>query len=263
MATVIGFPDTLSNPYSPYLVADRPYPGKVQDERINRQKGYSQRVFIEGRKTMSLAILFMSVFAFVVGLLICFGGYRLFLFLLPIWGFFAGIAIGAGAVSAIFGQGFLASVTGIVVGIIVGLVFAVLSYLFYFIGVAIYAASIGYGLGSGLMYAIFADPRILAFIVGIVVAVILALVTLGLNLQKYVIILISAFGGATVIVGSILLLFGVIDPATIGSNPVLPVLQGSILWAIVWGVVAILGFVIQMLTTTVYEVEVPEDGRAW
>jgi hypothetical protein len=212
---------------------------------------------------MSLPILFMSVFAFVIGLLICFGGYRLFMLLLPIWGLFAGIALGAGAISLIFGEGFLASVTGIVVGIVVGLIFMALSYLFYFIGVAIYAASIGYGLGSGLMYAIFADPAVLAVVVGIILAVVVALLTLALNLQKYVIVIISAFGGASVLVGAVLLLFGVIDPATVGNNPLQPVLQDSIFWAIAWAAVAILGFIIQVSTTTTYTVEAPEDNRAW
>lgn len=212
---------------------------------------------------MFLGILLMSIFAFVIGLLICFGGYRLFMALLPIWAFFAGIAVGAGAIAAILGQGFLATATGIVVGIVVGLIFAVLSYLFYFIGVAIYAGSIGFGLGSGLMYAIFADPTIMAIIVGIIVAVIVAVITLALNLQKYVIIVISAFGGAAVVVGSVLLLFGVIDPANIGSNPVQSVLQASILWSIVWVVLAIVGLFAQIASTTTYMVEVPDDGRTW
>ena len=65
------------------------------------------------------------------GLALCFAGYRLFLVLLPIWGFFFGLALGAQTVQAIFGEAFLATITSWVVGFIVGGVFAVLAYLFY------------------------------------------------------------------------------------------------------------------------------------
>ena len=42
-----------------------------------------------------------------------------------------------------------------------------------------------HALGAGLMYAIFDDPQILAFVVGLGAAVVVALITLLLNLQKW------------------------------------------------------------------------------
>ncbi|MBV9323828.1 MAG: hypothetical protein JO352_08595, partial [Chloroflexi bacterium] len=39
------------------------------------------------------------------------GGYRFFIFLLPIWGFFFGFGLGAQAVQALFGDAFLSTVT--------------------------------------------------------------------------------------------------------------------------------------------------------
>ena len=98
---------------------------------------------------MSFELLCVTLIALLFGTAVCFGGYRLFLFLLPIWGFFVGFAIGAQSVQMLFGQDFLATVTSWVVGFIVALLFAVLSYLFYAVAVAVIAGSLGYGLRFG------------------------------------------------------------------------------------------------------------------
>ncbi|MGD9093119.1 MAG: hypothetical protein PVF74_09725, partial [Anaerolineales bacterium] len=89
--------------------------------------------------TTFLAVLLTAL----LGLAVCFFGYRLFLVMLPIWGFFAGLWLGAATVMWLFGEGFLATVTGLVVGFVVGLVLAVLSYLFYIVGVALVATFLG------------------------------------------------------------------------------------------------------------------------
>jgi hypothetical protein len=56
---------------------------------------------------MDFALFCGTMIALLVALVVCFGGYRLFLFLLPIWGFFFGFALGAQTLQALFGQGFL------------------------------------------------------------------------------------------------------------------------------------------------------------
>ena len=80
---------------------------------------------------MGLQVLCVSILAILLGLAALFAGYRLFLLLLPIWGFFAGFFIGATAITLLLGDSFLVTVTGWVVGFILGLIFAILSYLFY------------------------------------------------------------------------------------------------------------------------------------
>ena len=47
---------------------------------------------------MTFTLLCMALIALVFGLLVVFGGYRLFLVLLPIWGFFAGFLVGSQAI---------------------------------------------------------------------------------------------------------------------------------------------------------------------
>ena len=71
--------------------------------------------------------------------MLCFAGYRFFLILLPIWGFFFGFGFGLQTMQALLGDGSLATITRWVVGFIVALVFAVLAYLFYIAAVAIIA----------------------------------------------------------------------------------------------------------------------------
>ena len=100
---------------------------------------------------MAFELFCATMIALLFGLAITFGGYRLFLVLLPIWGFFFGFALGAETLQILFGIGFLATITSWVVGFIIGALFAVFSYMFYIFGVAILAASLGYGLGVGLM----------------------------------------------------------------------------------------------------------------
>jgi len=52
---------------------------------------------------MGFELFCATMIALLMGLVICFGGYRLFLVLLPIWGFFFGFALGAQTIQALFG----------------------------------------------------------------------------------------------------------------------------------------------------------------
>jgi hypothetical protein len=201
----------------------------------------------------------MTLIALLVGLAVCFGGYRWFLILLPIWGFFFGFAIGAQTIQAIFEVGFLVTITSWIVGFFVGLVFAVLSYLFYIVGVALFAGAFGYAVAVGLLQAIGLDFGLIVWLVGIVGGVVVAALTLLLNIQKWVIIFITSFGGAGLIIGAILLVFGVINPADAIEHPVRAVLDDSVFWLIFFLVVGVLGFAGQAINTQNYVLEAPEN----
>jgi hypothetical protein len=198
--------------------------------------------------TVSLITLF---FSFVMS----FSGYRFFLFLLPIWGFFFGFSLGAEAIQAIFGTAFLSDVTSWVVGFVMAAIFAVLSYLFYFIAVALLAGSFGYALGAGLMMAIGFDMGFLVWLIGIVVGLVFAVGVLLLNIQKLVIICATAMLGAGGIVGTFLFLVGGLPSAQLVANPVSVALRTSPLWWIIYFVIAVLGIVVQYQTTRRWEIE--------
>lgn len=208
---------------------------------------------------MTFQLICMSVIALIVGALALLAGYRLFLLLLPIWGFFAGFSIGASAIVMLFGEGFLATVTGWVVGFVVGLIFAVLSYLFYIVGVALLSATFGYFLGAGLVLLFTTEPGLLSTLVGLAGAVLVAVIVLAFNIQKPVLEFITAFGGTTAILTGILLLFQRITLDSLGENPVQMVVQDSWFWLIGWLVLGFVGFAFQVSSNRAHVLEIPEN----
>lgn len=207
---------------------------------------------------MPFQIICTAILALIIGVLALVAGYRLFLLLLPIWGFFAGFAMGAHATALLFGLGFLATVTSWIIGLVVGLIFAVLSYLIYTVGVALLSAAFGYFLGAGLML-LFLDPGLIVTLVGLAGAVVMAFVVLAFNIQKPVLELITSFGGATAVLTGILLLFGRITFESLGENPVRLVIEDSIFWLIVWLILGFVGFAIQIASNRTYVIEAPEN----
>jgi hypothetical protein len=201
------------------------------------------------------ALMCVSVIALFLGFVMAFNGYRLFQFLLPIWGFFFGFGLGAQTVQAIFGTGFLSNVTGWVVGFVVALVFAVLSYLFYFVAVALLGASVGYALGSGVVLWLLPSFNITAWIVGIVVALIFAVGVWVLNIQKWVIIGASAIIGAGLVVGTMLFALTSQTASQVLQNPVQSVLNSNFLFVLLFVGVALFGALAQIRTSRYWQIE--------
>ena len=191
-----------------------------------------------------------------LGSLIAFGGYRLFLILLPIYGFFFGLGFGAHSVQALFGDGFLATTTSWVVGFFAGLLFALLSYLFWAFAVALMAGSLGYGLVAGFFGLFGADLDVLVWIVGVVVGVLFAIAAIVLNLQKAIVIVSTALIGAWTIVGTFIFLFTPsATPESIAESGAKMVLDDHPLWFLIFAVVAAVGMLFQFQVNRTYEVE--------
>ena len=202
---------------------------------------------------VGLELMCAAIIAFLFGLLLCFAGYKFFLFLLPIWGFFFGLWLGAQTMQALFGVGAFATVTSWVVGFVVGVVFAVLSYLFYIAAVAIIAGSLGYFAAVGILGAIGLDLNFLVWLIGIVAAVALAIVTLRFNLQKWVIIIATSLMGAAVIFGGFFVLF---NPLTqLMENPIRAFLASNPLLMILALVTAAFGIYIQYRSTQTFTLD--------
>jgi hypothetical protein len=197
---------------------------------------------------MLLSTLVAAAFAAALGAAMLLVGYRIFLVLLPILGFFAGFWLGAEAVALILGTGFLATTLAWVVGFVVGLVAAVLSYLFFKLGIAIVAAGIGAALGAGFMAALGFETGFLATIVVLICAIAAAVLAVLFRIDKYAIIAITAISGANALLLSVLLLIGKVSVEELptSGNSIRPILQDSWFWLIVWLVVAVAGFVVQV-----------------
>jgi Domain of unknown function (DUF4203) len=190
-----------------------------------------------------------------LGSLIAFAGYRLFLILLPIYGFFFGLSFGAHSVQALFGDGFLSTTTSWVVGFFVGLAFALLSYLFWVFGVALIAGSLGYALVAGFFGLFDADLTVLVWIVGVAVGIVFAFGTIVLNLQKVVVIVATALLGAWSVIVTFLFLFTSATPERIADDGVQIVLDNHPVWFLIYALVAAIGMAFQFQANRGYEVE--------
>ncbi len=205
---------------------------------------------------MGFELFCMTVIALLFAASLIFGGYRFFLFLLPIWGFFFGFGLGAQAVQALFGSGLFASVTSWVVGFAVALLFAVASYFFYAAAVAVAAGLLGYMLGVGIMDLLGLNGlSLITFVVAIVLAAGAVVVTFRFNLQKYVIIAATAIGGAAAAVATIMLGVGNLDLVQLAQSPVRLLFQTSPFMGIVFLVLAVAGIAFQIRVNRRFEIE--------
>ena len=184
-----------------------------------------------------------AIILVVGGLLSCCAGYRVFRFVLAFFGF----VIGALATSSAMGADqTLWMIGGAILG---GLVGALILVLGYFIGVALIGAGLGAGAAMAIWAALGREP-------GIVPVVILSILgSLGaLALQRYVIIVSTAFGGAqTAIVGGAAL-FGdrvAADAAARSVYRVYPLdpLPGTKWDLVAWFLLGTIGVIVQMAFT--------------
>jgi hypothetical protein len=191
--------------------------------------------------------------------ILCFG-YRLFLVLLPFWGFFFGLILGGQAMQAIFDYGFFANIATWIVAFLLGAAFAVLSYLFWYVAIALMAGSLGYAVGVGLVNLFGLDFGLVAFLVGLVLAAAAAYVTFRLNLQRYMVIAVTAVGGAASILMT--LFYGAYGSslARLMENPVRNILDQSWLWVLLFLALLAGGLAVQVMTTRDVEF-VPYENR--
>jgi hypothetical protein len=125
------------------------------------------------------------------GLLSCFAGYRVFRVVLGIYGFILGALL---ASSFMGNEQTLWMVVGAIVG---GLAGAAILILAYFVGVALIGAGVGALTANVIWASLGREPGMLAVILFAIVGALGALA-----LQRYVIIISTAFGGAwTAMVG--------------------------------------------------------------
>lgn len=200
-----------------------------------------------------LALACAGLIGSLFGLALTFLGYRMFLVLLPIFGFFFGLAFGAQTIQAIFGDAFLSTITSWVVGFFVGAAFAVLSYLFWFFAVAFIAGALGYSLVVGLWSLLGLDFGLIAWLIGMAVALVFAVVTIRFNLQKWVIIIATSVLGAGAVFATFLMLF--IPAARVMESPVRAALDQSVLLLILFVVLAVVGIVVQYRSNQSYELQ--------
>jgi hypothetical protein len=173
------------------------------------------------------------------GLLACFAGYRVFRVVLGIYGFILGALMTSSAMGA---DQTWHMVLGAIVG---GLIGAVVLILAYFVGVALIGGGLG-ALVANVIWASFGREP------GLIVVILFAIAgALGaLALQRYVIIVATAYGGAqTAVVGAAALLANrSVDVASRTVYRVYPIdpFPGTRMDFIAWIVLGTLGLVVQL-----------------
>jgi len=182
------------------------------------------------------------------GLGLVFAGLRVFMILLPILGFMAGISLGLAIMYWAFDEGILSTAAGVVVGIIIGIVFAVLSYLFWYVAVVLGGAMLGASAGAGLMNLFNVDTNWVIAVASIIGAILLALLVIVLDLPVYWVVVITAFNGAAWLIGGALLIFDKIERSDLGYGVVWAEIEESTWWLIAWLVVAVVGIGAQLAT---------------
>jgi len=162
--------------------------------------------------TITLEGLLLGALAVAIGLAFAFWGFRVFLVLLPIWGFFAGFLLGAQGVTYLFDDGFLATTMGWVVGFLLGLLFAVLSYLYYWVAVILLGGALGYQLTLGLLHWIgFEADGLIAFILAIAGGAVFAVGFFLLQMPAVLVIVATAISGAGATLAGVAIGLGLID----------------------------------------------------
>jgi hypothetical protein len=92
----------------------------------------------------------------------------------------------------------------------------------------------------------------LALIAGLICAIAMAVLTLALDLTKFLIVISTSLGGASSIIAGILLLLGKIPLEALAFGIVGAIISSSQLWGLVWLVLAIAGIIVQLSNTRRY-----------
>jgi Domain of unknown function (DUF4203) len=192
----------------------------------------------------------IAIVALLVGAAFCFGGFRFFLLLLPIWGFVVGFNVGTEAVRALFNDGTFATVLSWVVGLVLAVGFSIFSYLYYWLAIALLGGGVGYAIGASAWGLIGNEYGLVAFVIGVVCGAILALVVLALNVPKYLVIVVSGLGGAATVLAGWFVLIGTIPTDDITWTAIGAAITDNGFYLIVWGVLAAAGIVGQVMSSS-------------
>lgn len=181
-----------------------------------------------------------------LGLTVAFSGLRVFFAMLPIVGFITGFFAGATLITNWLGDGFLSTISGWIVGLILGVLLAFVSYLWWYAGALLAAGTSGALLLSGLFSIFGVNSGTVLTVIAIVGAVLFILAALMFNLPIYVVLVNTAFVGAHMLVGGLLLIFNLVDKEEFDWGIARAIAHENWFWWIVVVVVAAFGIVSQM-----------------
>jgi hypothetical protein len=194
-----------------------------------------------------MADIVLGVLAIVAGGAMLVAGQLVLRLVIPVWGFFAGFAFGAGLVSAFADERFLGTLLGWVLGLLFALVFAVLAYLYYYVAVVLAMGAAGFAIGSGLVVALGISWNWLAVLLGLAVGIVLGLVAVFTNVPMMLLVVVGSIAGAVGVTGGLMLLVGALDSADFSRGDFTDTVSDSFGWYLLLLVLALGGIVIQAM----------------
>jgi hypothetical protein len=192
-----------------------------------------------------MADILLGLLAIVAGAFMLVAGQFVLRIVIPVWGFFAGFAFGAGIVADLAGDRFLGTVLGWILGLVFAVVFAIFAYLYYWVAVVLAMGTFGFAIGSGLVVALGIDWNWVAVLVGLVVGVVIGLVAAFANLPMIVLVVLSSIAGAVSVVAGLMLLFGSLNSADFTRSAFTDRIHDSWGWYLLLILLALFGIVVQ------------------
>jgi hypothetical protein len=190
-------------------------------------------------------IVLFFIVSVVIGLMFLFFGYPFFRILLPIWGFFVGLMFGLHDMQAILGHNIIAGGFGLFIGLFLGLLLALLAYFIYSVAVYFFGLSIGYVLGAGLVQSLGWGDGFMSGMVGVVMAIAFVVLFATIKAPKFLIILLTAAGGAMAVIMGLLVLFGRVPEVFASLQLTQYIVSNSFFWLIAWAILAGVGMCFQ------------------
>ena len=194
-----------------------------------------------------MADIILGLLAIIAGGAMLIAGQLVLRLVIPIWGFFAGFAFGAGIVAGFADERFLGTVLGWVLGLVFAVIFAVLAYLYYYVAVVLAMGAAGFAIGSGIVVAIGIDWNWVAVLVGLAVGILVGLVSVFANIPMVMLVVIGSIAGAVGVTGGLMLLVGSLDTADFSRGDFTDTVSNSFIWWLLFVVLAIGGIVVQIM----------------
>jgi hypothetical protein len=205
--------------------------------------------------------ILLGILLILFGLAITFFGLQVFFATLPILGFIFGFFLGAAGVEAIWGDSFLSTTTGWIVGLVLGALFALISWFWWYAGALLGAGAWGAVLGTGILHLFDKTPSDwLLFIFAAVGFVGVLLLALVLNLPIYMVIVSTAWAGASILIVGVLLMFNRVNYEELGNGTAAGIINESWWWGLVALVLAVLGMFFQLMMKAA--ITLPEEKWA-
>jgi hypothetical protein len=194
-----------------------------------------------------MADIILGLLAIIAGGAMLVAGQFVLRLVIPVWGFFAGFAFGAGIVAGFADERFLGTALGWVLGLVFALIFAVLAYLYYYVAIVIAMGAAGFAIGSGIVVAIGIDWNWVAVLVGLAVGILVGLVSVLTNVPMFVLVFIGSIAGAVGVTGGLMLLVGSLNTADFSRGDFTDTVSNNFLWWLLFVVLAIGGIVLQLM----------------